>query len=84
MAGCCAYGDKSSVYIKFREFLYQVISFSRRIFCRGDGYLMIFGEISVLKQRSWNCEILKGGLLFAGCMESNVPSPILAILFPCA
>jgi len=45
---------------------------------------MIFGRISFLKQRSWNCEILNEGALFAECIKSYVGSPVLAFLFPCA
>jgi hypothetical protein len=56
-----------------------MISFSRRISCRGDGYLMIFGRISFLKQRSCNCEILNEDLLVAGCVEPDVAFLILAI-----
>jgi hypothetical protein len=56
-----------------------MIIFSRRISCRGDGYLIIFGLISFLKQRSCNCEILNADLLVAACAERDVAFPSLAI-----
>jgi hypothetical protein len=35
LADCCAFGNESSVYVKFGKFLDEMISFSTRISCRG-------------------------------------------------